>query len=47
MGEGANQEYELVMAQEEQIEFISDEMLAGNLSGQASGEPPPSAKAAS
>ena len=45
MGEGANQEYELVMAQEEQIEFISDEMLAGNLSGQASGEPPPSAKA--
>jgi pre-mRNA-splicing factor ATP-dependent RNA helicase DHX16 len=31
MGEGSRQDYEMVMATDEQIEFIADEIIAGNL----------------
>ena len=40
IGEGASQEYDLVMASDEQIEFISDEMIAGNLNQDGKGTPP-------
>lgn len=39
MGEGAG-DYDLVMAQEEQIEFISDELIAGTIGGEGGAEPP-------
>eukprot|EP00962_Isochrysis_galbana_P016388 scaffold4687_cov117-Isochrysis_galbana.AAC.8 len=38
MGEGSRQDYELVMATDEQIEFIADEIIAGNL-GEADAAP--------
>ena len=38
IGEGAK-DYELVMAQEEQIEFVSEELMSGNIN--VDGAPPP------
>jgi len=37
MGEGTKQDYELVMATDEQIDFISDEIIAGNLGADGTG----------
>ena len=41
MGEGAAPDYELVMAAEEQIYFISDELMAGNLAADGKAAAPP------
>ena len=40
-------EYEMVMATEEQIDFVSDELIAGNLSVDGTAAAPPTARCSS